>query len=155
MKKNKQGSRTRVTVKNTTERRESRRHDQKETLFFDIKSLFTPRRGKKLKTNRYMLQTSIIVVALFLGLIGYVVKFTLKDSSSVAQSSYNKRNSSLSDQTKRGQILSANQKILAYSRIMKLEMRYGTILTKICLHTSLDIPVMERQDWNLFVTVIF
>ena len=115
MKKNKQGSRTRVTVKNTTERRESRRHDQKETLFFDIKSLFTPRRGKKLKTNRYMLQTSIIVVALFLGLIGYVVKFTLKDSSSVAQSSYNKRNSSLSDQTKRGQILSANQKILAYS----------------------------------------
>ena len=144
MKKNKQGSRTRVTVKNTTERRESRRHDQKETLFFDIKSLFTPRRGKKLKTNRYMLQTSIIVVALFLGLIGYVVKFTLKDSSSVAQSSYNKRNSSLSDQTKRGQILSA-----------KLEMRYGTILTKICLHTSLDIPVMERQDWNLFVTVIF
>ena len=55
-----------------------------------------------------MLQTSIIVVALFLGLIGYVVKFTLKDSSSVAQSSYNKRNSSLSDQTKRGQILSEN-----------------------------------------------
>ena len=54
MKKNKQGSRTRVTVKNTTERRESRRHDQKETLFFDIKSLFTPRRGKKLKTNRYI-----------------------------------------------------------------------------------------------------
>ena len=154
MKKNKQGSRTRVTVKNTTERRESRRHDQKETLFFDIKSLFTPRRGKKLKTNRYMLQTSIIVVALFLGLIGYVVKFTLKDSSSVAQSSYNKRNSSLSDQTKRGQILSANQKILIL-RIMKLEMRYGTILTKICLHTLLDIPVMERQDWNLFVTVIF
>ena len=152
MKKNKQGSRTRVTVKNTTERRESRRHDQKETLFFDIKSLFTPRRGKKLKTNRYMLQTSIIVVALFLGLIGYVVKFTLKDSNSVAQSSYNKRNSSLSDQTKRGQILSANQKILG---ITKLEMRYGTILTKICLHTSLDIPVMERQDWNLFVTVIF
>ena len=35
-----------------------------------------------------MLQTSIIVVALFLGLIGYVVKFTLNDSSSVAQSSY-------------------------------------------------------------------
>ena len=100
-----------------------------------------------------MLQTSIIVVALFLGLIGYVVKFTLKDSSSVAQSSYNKRNSSLSDQTKRGQILSANQKILAYSE--NNEMRYGTILTKICLHTLLDIPVMERQDWNLFVTVIF
>ena len=51
MKKNKQGSRTRVTVKNTTERRESRRHDQKETLFFDIKSLFTPRRGKKIKNE--------------------------------------------------------------------------------------------------------
>ena len=70
MKKNKQGSRTRVTVKNTTERRESRRHDQKETLLFDIKSLFTPRRGKKVKTHCYMPQTSILVFALFLGLLG-------------------------------------------------------------------------------------
>ena len=83
MKKNKQGSRTRVTVKNTTERRESRRHDQKETLFFDIKSLFTPRRGKKLKTNRYMLQTSIIVVALFLGLIGYEILLSLTRQNEV------------------------------------------------------------------------
>ena len=47
-----------------------------------------------LKTNRYMLQTSVIVVALFLGLAGYVVRFTLKDSVKVSESSYNKRNSS-------------------------------------------------------------
>lgn len=82
---------------------------------FDIKGLFTPRRGKRLKTNRYMLQTSVIVVALFIGLIGYAVKFTLKDSTEVSERSHNKRNSSLSEQTKRGKILSANDKTLAYS----------------------------------------
>ena len=62
-----------------------------------------------------MLQTSVIVVALFIGLIGYTVKFTIKDSEKISESSYNKRNSSLSAQTKRGKILSANKKILAYS----------------------------------------
>ena len=62
-----------------------------------------------------MLQTSVIVVALFVGLIGYAVKFTIKDSEKVSESSYNKRNSSLSEQTKRGKILSANKKTLAYS----------------------------------------
>lgn len=93
----------------------SRKHSQKQNPIFDMKGFFTPRRGKKLKTNRYMLHTSIIIVLLFMGLMGYLVKFTLKDSTTVAQSSYNKRNSSFSDQTKRGKILSANKKILAYS----------------------------------------
>lgn len=63
-----------------------------------------------------MFRTSLIIVVLFAALIGYLVKFTLKDSSSVITSSYNKRTSVLSEQTLRGKILSANGKKLAYSQ---------------------------------------
>ena len=115
MKKSNQTRKTRVTSQNRVAAGKSRKHNQKREGFSGIKEIFTPRRGKKLKTNRYMLQTSVIVVALFLGLAGYVVRFTLKDSVKVSESSYNKRNSSLSEQTKRGKIISANDKILAFS----------------------------------------
>lgn len=115
MKKSNQTRKTRVTSQNRVAAGKSRKHNQKREDFSGIKEIFTPRRGKKLKTNRYMLQTSVIVVALFLGLAGYVVRFTLKDSVKVSESSYNKRNSSLSEQTKRGKIISANDKILAFS----------------------------------------
>lgn len=115
MKKNSRTRKTRVTSQNQAADGKSRKHSRKRGRSFDIKGIFTPRRGKKLKTNRYMLQTSVIVIALFLGLIGYAVKFTIKDSATVSENSHNKRNSSLSDQTKRGKILSANDKILAFS----------------------------------------
>ena len=145
MKKSNQTRKTRVTSQNRVAAGKSRKHNQKREGFSGIKEIFTPRRGKKLKTNRYMLQTSVIVVALFLGLAGYVVRFTLKDSVKVSESSYNKRNSSLSEQTKRGKIISANDKILAFQRTMKREMRFGIILMKICLRILLDIPVMEKR----------
>lgn len=115
MKENSQTERRRAGRTDRNKKGQSHRHAQKQSGSFDIKGLFTPRRGKKLKTNRYMFQTSVIVVALFIALIGYAVKFTIKDSDKVSESSYNKRNSSLSEQTRRGKILSANKKILAYS----------------------------------------
>ena len=90
MKKSNQTRKTRVTSQNRVAAGKSRKHNQKREGFSGIKEIFTPRRGKKLKTNRYMLQTSVIVVALFLGLAGYVVRFTLKDSVKVSESSYNK-----------------------------------------------------------------
>ena len=116
MKKSNQTRKTRVTSQNRVAAGKSRKHNQKREGFSGIKEIFTPRRGKKLKTNRYMLQTSVIVVALFLGLAGYVVRFTLKDSVKVSESSYNKR-----------------------------KMRFGIILMKICLRILLDIPVMEKR----------
>ena len=140
MKKSNQTRKTRVTSQNRVAAGKSRKHNQKREGFSGIKEIFTPRRGKKLKTNRYMLQTSVIVVALFLGLAGYVVRFTLKDSVKVSESSYNKRNSSLSEQTKRGKT-----RFLHFQRTMKQEMRFGIILMKICLHILLDIPVMEKR----------
>ena len=69
MKKSNQTRKTRVTSQNRVAAGKSRKHNQKREGFSSIKEIFTPRRGKKLKTNRYMLQTSVIVVALFLGLI--------------------------------------------------------------------------------------
>lgn len=62
-----------------------------------------------------MWHISVVIVVLFIALVGYLVKFTIKDSARIMTSSYNKRNSSLSEETKRGSILSANGKILAYS----------------------------------------
>ena len=129
MKKSNQTRKTRVTSQNRVAAGKSRKHNQKREGFSGIKEIFTPRRGKKLKTNRYMLQTSVIVVALFLGLAGYVVRFTLKDSVKVSESS-----SSV-----------PMTRFLHFQRTMKREMRFGIILMKICLRILLDIPVMEKR----------
>lgn len=89
-------------------------------------SLFTPKRGEKLRTNRYMLHTVFLVVLLFVAMVGYLVKFTLVDREALTENSHNKRNSAVSETTKRGTILSANGKELAYSKNNKEgdEIRY-------------------------------
>ena len=78
-------------------------------------SWFLPKRGKKLRTNRYIFHTSLLVMLLFLGLIGYIVKFTIYDAPDVITSPYNKRTTALSERILRGSIKSANDKVLAES----------------------------------------
>lgn len=81
-----------------------------------MKTLCIPRNGKRLKSNRYMFHTSLLVVALFLGLIGYMIKFTVYDAPKVITSPYNKRTAALSEHIRRGSIKSANDKILAETK---------------------------------------
>lgn len=90
---------------------------QRESASFSerLMSVFVPRRGRKIRTNRYMFHTSLFVVVLFLGLIGYIVKFTVLDAPDVINSPYNKRTSALSERIVRGSIKSANDKVLAQS----------------------------------------
>ena len=68
---------------------------------------------KKKKANTQILQITYLVVLLFLGLIIYMVKFTMFDSSSVISNAYNKRQNSFSEKVIRGKIISSNGKVLA------------------------------------------
>ena len=67
------------------------------TIWERLASLFVPKKGRKLRTNRYMFHTSLFVVAIFLGLVGYIVKFTIVDAPDVINSPYNKRTAALSE----------------------------------------------------------
>ena len=87
------------------------------TIWERLASLFVPKKGRKLRTNRYMFHTSLFVVAIFLGLVGYIVKFTIVDAPDVINSPYNKRTAALSEKVVRGSIKSANDKVLAESTV--------------------------------------
>ncbi|MCI6859309.1 MAG: penicillin-binding protein 2 [Eubacterium sp.] len=89
--------------------------EKKQEQISKFRNLFTPQNGKKLKTNRFMYHTCFLIVLLFAGLIAYLVKFDVMDSQAIMTNPYNKRYTSMAEQTKRGKILSANDKILAYS----------------------------------------
>ncbi|MBR0409954.1 MAG: penicillin-binding protein 2 [Eubacterium sp.] len=82
-----------------------------------LESIFVPRSGRCLRTNRYMLYTSFMIIALFAGLIVYLVHFTIYDSSAVITSPYNKRTTALAENIKKGSIKSANDKILASTKV--------------------------------------
>ena len=97
--------------------RQTNNMQETSTLWTKIASLFLPKNGRKLRTNRYMFHTSIFVVVLFLGLVGYLVKFTIYDAPEVINSPYNKRTSALSEKILRGSIRSANDKVLAESTV--------------------------------------
>ncbi len=78
-----------------------------------LESLFVPDSSRKMRTNRSMFYSGLLMIGIFLFLIGYLVKFTIYDASGIITSPYNKRTSNLSEKTVRGSILSANGKILA------------------------------------------
>ena len=80
------------------------------TIWERLASLFVPKKGRKLRT-------SLFVVVLFLGLIGYLVKFTIYDAPEVINSPYNKRTTALSEKVLRGSIKSANDKVLAETTV--------------------------------------
>ena len=136
MKKSNQTRKTRVTSQNRVAAGKSRKHNQKREGFSGIKEIFTPRRGKKLKTNRYMLQTGVIVVAFRRVLI---IKGIL-----LCQSRQREVRSSV-----------PMTRFLHFQRTMKREMRFGIILMKICLRILLDIPVMEKRVLERSVKKIY
>lgn len=82
-----------------------------------LESYFVPKSGRRLKTNRYMLYTSFVVVVLFVGLIVYMARFLIYDASAVITSPYNKRSSALAENIIRGSIKSANGKVLAQTEV--------------------------------------
>ena len=85
--------------------RQTNNMQETSTLWTKIASLFLPKNGRKLRTNRYMFHTSIFVVVLFLGLVGYLVKFTIYDAPEVINSPYNNRTSALSEKILRGRLI--------------------------------------------------
>lgn len=97
-------------------RRRKRRVEEAEAATSRIEDLFVPDTTKKIRTNRSMLHVGIILVALFIALIGYIVKFTVYDSPTVITNPYNRRTSNLVEKITRGEIKSANDKILAVTK---------------------------------------
>ncbi|MBQ9157204.1 MAG: penicillin-binding protein 2 [Eubacterium sp.] len=82
-----------------------------------IEGMFVPKSGKRLRTNRYMLYTSFLILLLFGGLIFYLARFTTYEAEAIITSPYNKRSSSLAQNVRRGSIKSANDKVLAETGI--------------------------------------
>lgn len=63
--------------------------------------------------NRQIFIVTYFFVALFLGMMVYVVAFIVDDSADIINNSYNKRQEVLAKKVKRGEILSADGKVLA------------------------------------------
>ncbi len=82
-----------------------------------ITGFFLPRKDRKLRTNRYMVQTSVVIILLFISLVSYMVWFTGKESKKVISSPYNRRTETLKKQILRGNIISADGEILAKTEL--------------------------------------
>lgn len=80
-------------------------------------SLFLPKDGKPIATNRYMLVTCFFFVLLFFGLMGYLIRFMILDSDKIIANPYNRRTENLTQHILRGKILSEDGEILAESQI--------------------------------------
>ncbi len=78
-----------------------------------LEAMFTAKKGKKTKSNLYMAQTVIPIILIFIGLVVYLVRFMIYDSTAVITSPFNKRTSKIQESVKRGKIMSANDKVLA------------------------------------------
>ena len=63
--------------------------------------------------NRQIFVITYFFVALFLGMMVYIVAFMVDDSADIINNSYNKRQEVLAKKVKRGEILSADGKVLA------------------------------------------
>ena len=68
---------------------------------------------KKLRTNRYIFLTCLLVVLLFFAMIGYMIYFMIVQRQDVISSPYNQRTENLQAQIIRGSIMSADGKVLA------------------------------------------
>ena len=80
-------------------------------------SLFLPKDGKTIRTNRYMFLTCLFFVLLFFGLMGYLIRFMVLDSDKIIASPYNRRTENLTQHVLRGKILSEDGQVLAESEI--------------------------------------
>lgn len=79
--------------------------------------IFEPKEDKIENMNRQILQMAVLVAVLFLGLIAYLVKFQLYDSTKVVANPYNKRINTYGENMVRGTIYSADGKELALTNV--------------------------------------
>ena len=63
--------------------------------------------------NRQILVVTYCFVALFLAMVLYITRFMVRDSADIINNSYNKRQEVLAKKVKRGDIVSADGKVLA------------------------------------------
>lgn len=70
---------------------------------------------KKSNTNKEVILITYVFAGLFLLIIGFYVHFMLKDSEEVINNPYNKRQDLLAKQIIRGDIISADGKVLAHT----------------------------------------
>lgn len=74
------------------------------------------RKGKEREDkrgNRQIVVVAYVCVSVFLGMIGYLVHFMVSDSQRIINNSYNKRQELLAQKVIRGDIISADGKVLA------------------------------------------
>ena len=84
----------------------------------DLKDKKTGKEKKaKKKINGYILGMVYLFILLFVGLAGYLCYFTWKEAPELVNSPYNGRLEKLNETCIRGEILSADGKALAVSRI--------------------------------------
>ncbi len=75
----------------------------------------TPKIGRKERTNREIMLVTYIFVGLFVLVLGYFTNFMVTQSSEVINNAYNQRQDLLAEQIVRGDILSADGKVLAHT----------------------------------------
>ena len=70
---------------------------------------------KDLSGNKEIIKLTYLFCAIFLALICYVLIVVYRDSTSIINNSYNKREALYAEKTVRGSILSNNKEVLAYT----------------------------------------
>lgn len=73
--------------------------------------------NNKKKENREILVILYVFMAMFMGLIAYLIVFTYRDGSTVVNSSYNKRLNMLANHVYRGQILACDESVIAKTEV--------------------------------------
>lgn len=74
------------------------------------------KKAKKGNTNREIMNITFIFVGIFVLMLGYFASFVAFKSKDVINNAYNKRQDLLAEQIVRGDILSADGKVLAHTR---------------------------------------
>ncbi|WP_246240352.1 peptidoglycan D,D-transpeptidase FtsI family protein [Anaerocolumna sedimenticola] len=74
-----------------------------------------PAASKKEQTNKEIMLITYIFIGLFVLVLGYITNFMISDSSEVINNAYNGRQDLLAEQIIRGDIISADSKILAHT----------------------------------------
>ena len=70
---------------------------------------------KDLSGNKEIIRLTYLFSAIFFALICYVLIVVYRDSASIINNSYNKREELYAKKTVRGSILSSNKEVLAYT----------------------------------------
>ena len=94
------------------ERREMTRKERRKADRRDRKKA-----GVKRVRNKEFARVTYIFVALFLGMMGYIVHFQIVKSQELVNSPYNARKDSFAEQVIRGDILDRNGMVLARTEI--------------------------------------